>query len=160
MRDEDIPPAPAPDDLDELADEGPWYRGLPGLQFLEDIEPLTRTEAKSAREKVARSIKKWGELADELMPLASRTGADVAIWSTLDEGECQVLADWLIDLGKERAVAAQVVRGLMRTYYLWEVGAITIPRLKATISYYVRNGIGLSLGFRPQPMADALSRVA
>ena len=156
MPDLDIPPEPEPEE-DAPA---PWYSGLPMLDFLDEIEPLTRSEAKTAREKVAKSIRKWGEFVDEALPLFSRTHADASIWSTMDDHDCQVLADWLIDLGKERAIASQVVRGLIRTYYLWEVGAITLPRLKATVSYYVRNGFAISFGLRPQPLADALRSVA
>lgn len=154
LRDEDAPDEPEPE-------PEPWYHALPGLQFLEDIEPLTRTEARNARERVAKSIRNWGKLLDEAMPLLSRTHADVNIWGNLDEHESQVLADWLIDLGKTRAVAAQVVRGLVRTYFLWEVGAITGPRFIASVHYYLRNGFVVSLGIRPQQsVAQALAHVA
>lgn len=138
-----------------------WYDSLPGLQLLDGLEPLKPREAKSKLDRVAKVIKYAGELADEAIPIFSRTHADAAIWSTLNAEECETLASLLVDLGKEYVIAAQVVRGLDRSYYLWQAGVITGPRIKATVGYYVRNGFLLSFGIRPRErIEDALRRVA
>lgn len=91
---------------------------------------------------------KYAELADEAIPLASRTQAPVQIWSTIDRHEAEVLADFLLDLGAHWAVAAQVVRGVVRTYSYLEVGLITVPRFRQMWRYYAREGFAIRLNFK------------
>lgn len=114
------------------------------MSVLDEIEPLTKREAREARATTIKSLIKWGQILDEGMPLLSKTGREVNIWGNLDEAEAGVLADCLIDMGRRWAVAAQIVRGIVRTYSWLEVGMITLPRFKQTISYYLREGFALS----------------
>lgn len=97
------------------------------------------------------AIRKLGEYTDDAMPLFSKTGADVhdspagGIWSTLTDEDVEVLADCWLDIAKRLVPVAQVVRGVVRSYSYFEVGAITGPRFVQMVRYYVRNGVALNL---------------
>jgi hypothetical protein len=75
----------------------------------------------------------------------------VQIWSTLDRREAGILADCLLDFALRWAVAAQVVRAVVRTYSWLEVGLITGPRFKLMLDYYLREGFVLSFTLKAKP---------
>lgn len=129
-------------------DEPAARRPRSPLSVLREAEPLTKREARASRDTVVTAIQKYCELADEAIPLASKSGAPVQIWSTLDQNEAEILADCLLDLAQRWAVPAAVVRGIVRTYTWLEVGLITLPRFKQTIGYYLREGFALNFNMR------------
>lgn len=126
------------------APEPRGWRAFPLLDRMAELRPLGKREASDARRKLIRSVELYAEHADDLIPLFSRTHEECSIWSTITEEEAAVIADALIDWGRQWAVAAQVVRGIVRTYSYVELGMITIPRAIQTIRYYLRNGFVLS----------------
>lgn len=128
----------------------------PGLRsrletWLHSGSPLKPKEAKANRDILIKSILKYAELADDAIPLLSKTRAPVQIWSTIDDREAEVLADCLLDVALRWAVAAQVVRAVVRTYSWLEVGMITVPRFKLMIDYYLREGFILAFSFKLRP---------
>lgn len=108
---------------------------------------LAAREASESRAILVESFKRYGQLLDEAIPLVSRTHADIQCWGDLDDEDAGVMADALIDVGRRFAPVAQVVRGVVRAYTWLEVGMITGPRFRKMVTYYLREGFTLRIGF-------------
>lgn len=121
---------------------------MPRIPLFDDADTLSKREAKGARDPLVQSILQYAKLADDAIPLFSRTHADVVIWSDLDQIEAGALADFLIAQGQRWTPIAVVVRAGVATYSYLEVGLITLPRFKRMFSYYLTNGFVLSWNLR------------
>ena len=145
-RPDDLPPPGDDEDVPALdaAPEPRGWRSLPLLDRVAELRPLDKREAKESREAMIRSVELYAEHADDAIPLFSRTHKDCQIWSTITTDEATVVADFLIDWARQWAVAAQVVRGIVRTHTYVEFGMITVPRFLQTVRYYIENGFILS----------------
>lgn len=123
---------------DDLASHSPFMR------VMRRITVLSPKEARDKKDYISKAIKKYGELVDEGIELTSKTHADFSCWGTFADEECEELADAIISLGRRFKIAAQAARGIAESYSYVRIGAITFPRFKRTMSYWMREGFALS----------------
>lgn len=113
---------------------------LAKLQAWATGKPLTDKQAAEIRDDLIASYKAYADYADWFVSNTNRARAEAIIWSTIQDDEFGILADFALDLAKANPVIAQAVVGMARTARLAKVGAIIGPRVGLTLGHYASNG--------------------
>lgn len=127
----------------------------PPLQFpnpAANAKVLSDRDARTYRSDLIDLIHWCAQHADDAI-LATTPGVielpappPMPIWGDMDEAECGLIADMLIDQAKRYVVVAQAVRGMVKAWSYVEIGEITIPRAIHTIRWYLRYGFYVHFG--------------
>ncbi len=102
--------------------------------------PLTKREADELRGELVKSYLLMADSADDLLTHTNRRKTEAQIWSTMDEEDAGILADLAIAHGLRSALAAQAVRGMVRTSNYVRAGVIVGPRIWKSFVFYAQNG--------------------
>lgn len=104
------------------------------------VKVLAELEANQMRDTLITALKGACETADEGISLSNRKGAEATIWRTIDDEEIGVIADYLIEQGKQHAAAAALVRSTVDLWKRWNIALILGPRVWDTGKFYADNG--------------------
>jgi len=104
------------------------------------VKVLAELEANELRDTLIKALKGACETADEGISLSNRRGAEATIWRTIDDEEIGVIADYLIEQGKQHAAAAALVRSTVDLWKRWNIALILGPRVWDTGKFYADNG--------------------
>ena len=106
---------------------------------------MSDREAKAIRAELISAILMYSDLADDAISATNRDRAHAQIWSTMTEADAGVLADLNLDLAKRSAMAAQAVRGIVKTRRYVNAGLIVVPRAWQTVEFYAQHGVAIPL---------------
>lgn len=104
---------------------------------------LSDAESMKLRPKLVEILLWQSEHADQFIAATTKGHDTVVIWSNMDDAECEIIADFLIDRGKQHAGTATMVRNLSTLMRKIEVGLITLPRAYRTFMTYIERGFSL-----------------
>lgn len=117
-------------------------KGVPAA----DAHPLSEKETKDLRPKMITIVQTIFHYMDIAIGATNRQHVDAYIWQTIDPGDCEVIADLVLEGGKKSRIVATSVRRLSMSYRMLQVGIITLPRFIQTFQHYQKNG-GFALPF-------------
>jgi hypothetical protein len=104
---------------------------------------LSETESFRLRPKLIATILWQSEHMDEFIKATTHGHRDVYIWSQIDNDDAEVIADYLIERGKQNGHVAKVVREVSTLLDKLKLGLIVAPKVYATIMVYIERGIGI-----------------
>lgn len=105
--------------------------------------PLNETESLRLRPHVVDALMWQSTHLDELMTATLKTHPEVMIWGTMDEEDCEVLADLIISRAKVSPRAATYVRNLANFQKRIEAIIILAPRAYQSCMLYFHYGISI-----------------
>ena len=110
---------------------------------------LTDTETVKLRPKLIEYLTWQTEHMDQFI-IATTVGHDhdIEIWSDLSEAEIEILADFLLNRGKQDIRTANTVRYISEIMDKIKLGIILAPRVYRTIMIYIERGFSIGPIYR------------
>jgi len=104
---------------------------------------ISDAEGMKLRPKLIATILWTSEHADNFLEATTKGHEEVEIWSSIDETEAEILADFMIERGKQSEVVAGYVRRSIALYDQLKIVVIVAPRLYKTLLLYLKRGISI-----------------
>ena len=109
-----------------------------GLGKLGD-KPLTMREGEELLPRIITGVQAGTEGMDWFITRTNKEHAEAFIWA-MDDEDAEIIARFIILVGRKNAVTAMAIRGVTQAVGLLEIGKITLPRFYQTYVFYARHG--------------------
>lgn len=104
------------------------------------VARIDKKEIESLRDNLVIGLQAIFTGIDTLITQTNARKNVAYIWSGIDEEDCIVLANVLLNAGMKTEAVAWAVRGIVDAHEKYQIGAILLPRFLATVQFYADNG--------------------
>lgn len=115
------------------------------LPWLEDVQPITASEASGIRDNLIEGLTAFFKGADDLISITNKEHKEAIIWQLVNDEDTAYLVDTMLLIARKVPAAAMAVRALAKVSHELRIGTILIPRFYATWQHYSSAG-GFMIG--------------